>query len=355
MSMRSWAKHLIGKKTNRKILVFISDDWGDNRISDQSLDCIKNNNIEIPERHYLETYASSIDLDNLFNVLFKHNDIYGNHACITPFINTSIPNIDSNYNGEFTNYSNKPIHQNLLDFGGSNLIQTWKNGMINKLFVPELHGGEHTNIALLSDRIAKDDSNVKEYIKCKYYYPFIVASAPIVATYYFENSAQFNFNSKLLQIAIDNFLHFTGYKPTLFNPPNSIFHTFYYEILKGNGVKYICTHPIRKEPNFKGSLKKRFFWDGRNLKGITHIISNGAFEPEVSENAINNCLKQISESFKYGRPAIINTHRFNYVKGRKKNYTQKSLIVLDNLLTDVRRLYPDVEFLSMKDYTRLYK
>ena len=88
--------NLQGWKTNRKILVFESDDWGTIRmpsVTDRDFLCTHypaNFNISTYDR--VDNLASSVDLEALFDVLSRYHDINGKTPVITA--NTIVGNPD---------------------------------------------------------------------------------------------------------------------------------------------------------------------------------------------------------------------------------------------------------------------
>lgn len=58
------------------------------------------------------------------------------------------------------------------------------------------------------------------------------------------------------------------------------------------------------------------------------------------------CFKQILEAFKNRKPAIINSHRFNYIRSINPSNSETNLEWLSNLLHTIVKQIPDVEFVS---------
>jgi hypothetical protein len=84
-----------GWKTNKKIVVFESDDWGSVRMpSVETYKTLKQNGIQVDKSPYckFDSLASEYDLDYLFSTLLKYKDNKGNSPIITA--NTVIANPD---------------------------------------------------------------------------------------------------------------------------------------------------------------------------------------------------------------------------------------------------------------------
>ena len=80
-----------------------------------------------------------------------------------------------------------------------------------------------------------------------------------------------------------------------------------------------------------------------------YTVRNAFFEPSLrSKNFDNvkNCLLQIENAFFWKKPAIISSHRVNYIGRINKKNRQSNLIMLKELLSQIIRKWPEVEFLS---------
>ena len=81
------------------------------------------------------------------------------------------------------------------------------------------------------------------------------------------------------------------------------------------------------------------------------------FEPSASIDFdwIDSCLKDIDISFKLHKPAIISSHRVNFVSGRSVENRDRSLIQLERLIKEILTRWPDVEFSSASRFLNEFK
>jgi hypothetical protein len=63
-------------------------------------------------------------------------------------------------------------------------------------------------------------------------------------------------------------------------------------------------------------------------------------------NWVDKSLESIKIAFTWKKPAIISTHRVNYVSGLSNSNRENSLDQLNNLLSEIIKRYPEVIFLS---------
>jgi hypothetical protein len=96
-----------------------------------------------------------------------------------------------------------------------------------------------------------------------------------------------------------------------------------------------------------GKEKKSFrIFKLRNQYNQIQLVRNCFFEPSTNEriNWVDECLSQIGIAFKYRKPAIISTHRLNYIGGLDLSNRSKNLTLLSNLIKGILLKWPDVEF-----------
>ena len=94
-------------KTNRKLIFFLSDDWGSVRIKSlQDQKQLLDKGYQINSRFdTFDTLESNSDMEALFEVLTKHKDSAGNHPVITAVTNVGNPDFkrikDNNFDSCF--------------------------------------------------------------------------------------------------------------------------------------------------------------------------------------------------------------------------------------------------------------
>jgi hypothetical protein len=102
------------------------------------------------------------------------------------------------------------------------------------------------------------------------------------------------------------------------------------------------------EPFGDNVYKKRYHYLGKRIQGNQIFITrNCSFEPSYSGvDWIGSCLKEIEFAFSIKKPAIISTHRVNYIGVHDEKNRNNSLKELDSLLSSIIKKWPDAEFLS---------
>lgn len=342
-----------GRRINRKVLVFESDDWGSIRIpSKKVFDTFVKRGYNIAESDYnrLDTMESNEDLELLFDVLRSHKDCNGNQAVFTANMIVGNPDFAKIRESDFTKYYYEPVSKTLNRYAGRNLVEClWKQGNLEKIFHPQFHGREHVNFIRWMNALQR-------------------RSAEMLFT--FENETTFSGNGDYSFMEVldydtpDNltemkaslaegmnlFEEMFQYRSKSFIPPCYTWSTQIEEFLSLIGVKYIQGILVQKVPTgqFGVYKKKIHFFGEKNKYGQHFLIRNSFFEPSLSKSSdpVGECLKRIEISFRWNKPAIISTHRINYMGTLDKQNRIKNLKLLNELLTRIISIWPDVEFLT---------
>ena len=86
----------------------------------------------------------------------------------------------------------------------------------------------------------------------------------------------------------------------------------------------------------------------KNAFGQTYLTRNCSFEPSLNEKKdwVSNCLKEIEIAFFWKKPAVISSHRLNYIGFIDESNRTRNLKYLENLLKTIVSKWPEVEFLT---------
>ncbi len=346
-----------GWHTRRHFVVFESDDWGSLRMpSLKSFEKLEKLGIDLrsadAERYNLnDTLATEDDLSGLFEVLCKHIDSQGNTAVFTPVSIVANPNFEKIKESGFKEYFYEPITETFKRYKGcENAFELWKKGIDEKIFVPQMHGREHLNVsAWMNDLYYGDKSALLGFEESLW--GFVPAKFPIVdyqAAFLLVQKDEIEYQKQVIKEGLQLFEKLFGYKAVFFVPPNGMLNNELNKVLKENGINYRYAAKIQNEPLGNGKYKTLFQFLGKEDKnGIKYIIRNAFFEPsQMQKDWLDSCMNEINSAFRWNKPAIIGTHRVNFVGGlNPKNRTQ-GLKQLDQLLTRIVKAWPDVEFVT---------
>lgn len=86
-------------------------------------------------------------------------------------------------------------------------------------------------------------------------------------------------------------------------------------------------------------------------------MRNVLFEPFENEKIdwVNQAMNDINNAFIWGKPAIVSTHRINYVSQMSIKPRDKNLKMLNQLLKKILIRWPEVEFMSSDELYKIIK
>ncbi len=343
-----------GWKTDEKIVVFESDDWGAIRTSsNEALDELKKNGIDVDRCHYMlnDALETNQDLESLFNVLIRYKDIEGNRPQFTFNTIMANPDFQKIKEANFSTYYYKPFIEIYRSFSSENIINSWYKGISEGVMYPQFHGREHVNIK----RWLSDLKNKRKDTLIGFNHGMFGISGHIVKGKrgsYLAVFDEIGHDSIMIEQIINEglkiFKNTFDFSPKTFIPPNYVWGTLVEEISKKNGILSIQGSSTQILPTIqekKQGVVKNYL--GKKSKsGIGYLIRNVLFEPssDLNKDWVDSALKQIEVSFSNNRPAIIDTHRVNYVGSLNPKNRERGLELLNDLISRILTKWPDVKF-----------
>ena len=192
-----------------------------------------------------------------------------------------------------------------------------------KIFRPQFHGREHVNVTNWMKALqARDKYTLLAFQQNMFtvHTQKNIFSARSEFLDAFGNADELDAYSHIVKEGLDLFENIHGYTATSFIAPCYTWPSGLNTVLKDNGILYLQGGRVQKEPDNRGkkTFKKNYHFIGqRNENAQTYLVRNASFE--VVENPdkdwVDSCLKEIETTFKYKKPAIISTHRVNFMSG----------------------------------------
>ncbi|MGL2964113.1 polysaccharide (de)acetylase [Flavobacterium sp. RSB2_4_14] len=347
-----------GWTTQRKIVVFESDDWGSIRIPsrDALSTMVKSGLINPEDQLYMnDSLADESDITHLFELLLSYKDFKGNHPVFTANCILANPDFNKIRESNFTEYHYELFTKTLENYPAhKNCFNLWLEGFRNGVFFPQYHGREHVNVARwmnnlnLKNRLFTDAFDYETFaVKPKYSMP---KNQKVVAALDFDLVSELSSINKIVTDGYGLFSSVFGFQSKSFIAPNYIWHPETQKTLKNLGVKYIQGSRFQNVPiiNSQKYNRKFHFTGEHGNENQKYIVRNCYFEPTLSKtsNSVDECLKSISNAFFWNTPAVICTHRFNYVGYINEKNRDKNLPLLRELIEKIVTLWPDVEFMT---------
>lgn len=348
-----------GWMTQRKIVVIESDDWGSIRMaSKKAYDYFLSKGLHVDSCPYnrYDALECNSDLEQLYEVLHSVKDSSGNHAILTANTVVANPDFEKIRECQFQQYHYEPFTKTLERYPAHDRVyKLYKQGIDEKILKPQFHGREHLNVA----RWMKALQNEDKYERMAFDWDMFSVHGADIPDYKNEYMDAFDLDayeeipSKLaiLEDGIKLFNEIWGFSSKSFIAPCYIWSTNYEKKLKENGIDYLQGLIVQYEPELvPGTIyKKKYHIQGsKNKYTQFYLQRNCFFEPAQNSyrNWVDDCLMHINIAFSLHKPAIISSHRVNYIGFINPDNRLDNLKKLDLLLKSIVLLWPDVEFMT---------
>lgn len=362
----SYYHNLKGWRTNRKLLVLESDDWGSIRMRDNAAyEELLRLGYPVDKGAFerFDRLESKQDLEALFNVLNNNKDIKNRPAVFTANTILTNPDFDRIENSAFSEYHYELFTDTYYRYHNDNEIWNyWLNGISEKLFWPQYHGREHYNVSYWLERLRNGDSNVLDAFGVQMVgVPSKQAGSvfnELVVTASFRNERQLQEIAASFNEGAELFKQVFGFYSKSFIAP---VYTWNAEIEKAvfeKGIQFIQTGRFQKSPEKPtGKIRSVYHSLGeRNHFGQTYLVRNVFFEPSTQSDKLThlaNALAYVKAAFRMKKPAIVSTHRLNYMGGLIEKNRTENLKLLDRFLKNIKEEYPEVEFITSDELGEL--
>ena len=346
-----------GWHTNRKIVVFESDDWGSIRMPSLSTySKLLKSGLKI-EDHYNrnDSLATTNDLNGLFEILTLFKDKNRNYPVITANCLVANPDFENIRASKFEKYHYELFTETLKRHKGcEHSFEMWKEGIRSEIFRPQFHGREHLNISTWMEALQNKHSETLLAFDNNFWGQLTSFPGTYRQHFLSENDVKYLYElsniSEIISDGLKQFETIFGYASQSYIATNFNWHPLLEETLAKCGVKYIQGQRKQLIPreNRKEYSKKIHYTGQRNNFNQLYMVRNAIFEPSMDKNIdwVNNCLKGISIAFKWNKPAIVSCHRVNFIGSIDPTNRDRNLKSLKTLLFELTKRWPEVEFMS---------
>lgn len=354
-----------GWRTDRKIVVIESDDWGSIRMRNQKIfDELLKAGIRVDQSKYecLDSLEKKEDLELLFDVLGSHKDQHGNTAKFTTNMVMNNPDFEKIESDDFQHYHNRSFLDSYIYYNQENLKSLWREGIKQQLVQPQFHAREHLNVNLWMRDLQNKQYDTQLAFKFHFFGLTTKTSSPYqnnyLAAYRAESEPEMKLINNVLIEGLKDFEEVFGFKSNSFIACNYVWPEELEKTLLDNGIKTIQTQRGRIKPqidlNGKPIIKYHYTGQKNNYNQI-YTVRNVMFEPFENDTLdwVNKALNEIQNAFFWGKPAIISSHRINYVSQMSIKHRDRNLIGLNRLLIQIKRKWPSVEFMSSDELFEL--
>lgn len=347
----------MGWSSRQKYLLIESDDWGAIRMpSREAYQNLIEQNIPVDKLHFdkYDSVESEEDLKALFETLQKFEDEGGNNPVVTAYHVVANPDFDKIEASKRKEYHFETILETYKRSAHTQKVPDLiKEGIQKGMYIPQSHGREHIHVKRWMEAINSKSS--KEQIA--YENQAIISTGSDQDKHHYKKDYFKGFDYETDQEAkeveaihqdgLRLFKQIFGMDSLTFTAQGSVWGDHLLPMLKQEGVRFIGGQQLHPDGN--GGYKTiNKYWGTKNKLGQVHWRRNVLFEPARNQNFdwVGKSLAEIEIAFRWGKPAVISSHRENFIgKIFEENRTQ-SLQKLESLLKKVLQKWPDVQFKS---------
>lgn len=348
-----------GWKTNHKIVVIESDDWGSIRMASKEaylyflaqgypVD-------QCPFNRY-DALESNDDLELLFDILSGFKDKNDNPAIITANFVVSNPDFDRIKTEFFQNYYYESFIETCKRYPKHDRVyELYQEGLIKKIIKTQFHGREHLNVSRWMNNLQYGDGDTLNAFDNKMFTLHTQFKKNNKNEYMdaldFDTIEEKAERSNSIIDGLQLFSKLWGFSSSSFIAPSYIWDKKLEAVLNLNGVKYLQGMIVQLQPQLiKGPTYKTIYhYQGqKNHFGQRYLVRNAFFEPslKINNDPVIDCLNRISIAFKWNKPAVISSHRVNYIGFLEESNRDNNLKLLKKLITEIIKRWPDVEFMT---------
>lgn len=321
-----------------------------------AFDALAAERVDLYETPYdrLDCLESGSDLQGIFDVLSGHRDSRGSPPVLTFNSVMANPDFETIRAAGFERYAFEDLFQSYQRYHGEDLRSLWGSAIQAGLIRPQFHGREHLNVGLWLQDLRAGHRETRLAFDHDYYGHTTRTSSRrqtnYLAAFWPESGEHFEEIKDILVDGLNRFERIFGYRSRSFIACNYVLPAALEPLLRKSGVELIQGQRGQLRPSSDGSTVsvRRSFTGERNRNGQAYSVRNVIFEPfqDPTRDWVASALKEIRSAFFWGTPAIVSTHRVNYVSGMDMVHRDQNLRLLDDLLKKIIATWPDVEFVS---------
>ena len=340
-------------------MVFESDDWGSIRTrSKKDFEEMLNSGLGVDQSNFtkFDSLESENDLENLFSLLSQHKDSMGNHAVLTPMCIMANPDFEKIRETNFSEYFFENFTETCKRYPAhSKVPMLWRKGIEKHLFVPAFHGREHLNVSRWLGALKEGNEGLRIAFEHHSFGVMEFKGQKIpeyLGAFHPDTPEDLPAFEKIIKSGTTIFRNICGYDPTHFVAPNRESARQLDKLFLNEGIKYLTMSKIRQFPLSNGKTGRELNWLGKkNEFGQVIITRNCHFEPSDRSRTdwVDSCMSDIATAFIWGKPAVISTHRVNYIGFLDPSNSDKGLRELNRLLTNIRLKWPEIEFMTSSE------
>lgn len=356
-------KNMPGWSSRQKLVVFNVDDYGNVRVASRAAhEKLSKAGLTLDGRFdCFDTLETRADLEGLLEVLSSVRDCVGRTAVFTPYALPANPDFAAlRQNPECYRYEMLPETFTRLETEDPQAYEGawafWREGIDKGLLEPEFHGREHLNLRLLEVKLKRRDADVMANIENDSMAGLrddpALPGVGFTHAFGFTDKADIDQHKEILSDGLAQFANIFGRAAQSFTPPAQRLHPDLHGFMEAQGIGAIDKpfHTVRKFDRNKSRREVNFLGRKRGQHHVT-LVRNVVFEPNLysGTDEVARTLLQIEAAFRWGKPAMISSHRVNFCGHMDPSNRRAGLAALKRLLHAILERWPDVQFISARE------
>ncbi|MDR3587301.1 MAG: hypothetical protein P4L59_18595 [Desulfosporosinus sp.] len=352
--------NLPGWRTERKLVILESDDWGSIRMPSREVYEIllkSGDKVDSDPFTRYDALESEGDLSLLFECLTKYKDWKGNHPVITANCAVANPDFAKIEASGYREFHYEPFTETLKRYPHhQRSFELWQQGIQQKVFFPQLHCREHMNSTRWLKHLQEGRSDLVTAFKHRMistgdsFTP--VNKYAYMDAFNYDLEEEFVTMQATLKEGAELFKQIFGYPSKSFIAPCYIWSAEFEQEIASHEIQYLQGSRVQLIPRETEGTKKlgsKWHYIGQvNRYNQLYLLRNCVFEPSWRQNInwVDNCLWEVAIAFRWNKPATISTHRLNYIGYIDESNRDKNLKLLAVLLAKIMEQWPEVEFIT---------
>lgn len=353
---------------DKKVVVFESDDWGSIRtpkgdlskhFAPFNLDLLKN------PYHRYDVLESPSDVSGLLTSCEEIEKLIGKKPKLTLNFVMANPDFNRIKADAFSSYYYEDFRETYKRYysgvKGLNLVS---EGQRLSYFLPQFHGREHIQVPFWLEMLRNRDLVFTKAFELGFWgigtEEYAHSERHIQASFDIRDKEEQAFTGTSIIEGLELFANIFGFESESFIPNNYIWPSSLNQLLVEKSVKFLQgmkkeLHPRPVGQNNRNSNSR--YAGKKTPEGLIQLVRNTTFEPSFyknRENELQKCLREIKTAFLFKQPAVISTHRINFVGGLDENNRTENLALFKRLILEINRNWPEVEFWNSVELGEYY-
>lgn len=353
-----------GKKLKGRYLVIESDDWGSIRQSSPAAwkeQIARSAKTEADPFFHYDALERGEDLERIWEVLSKYTDRDGNHPVMTADYAVANPDFARIEAGGLESYFWEPFPETAKRYPDSeNLLELCRQGMEAGVWKPQLNCREHVQVPGWMKALRQRDPE----ISWAFAHQMISTAESVTSRQHFGYMDAFCYPpsvaralDRLVEEAAGLFQALFGFRSETFVASCYVWNSALEQSLRKNGIRAMQGGWYQWIPGPEGSFVKKTPYGGARSAHQLYLVRNCLLEHSLfgDRDCVGRCLGEIESAFRWKQPAVLSSHRVNYIGRLVPGNGAAGARILDELQGEVLKRWPDVRFLSSDQLAALYR